>query len=882
MKWYKNSFVSILAACCLVITGTVWFSGCDVEEGPAIEDGTRWEAVIEPGFGSVKNYSVVAMADYNGYLYAMTRNETKGAEIWRSADGNNWEQVLFPNGETNGVYGNPWLTCLWGKMIVYKDRLYCGFSSGHQGSVFDSTGAEIWRYDGASWEPVISDKKDIDESGTITAISGCDEGDGDTTAQVTDAGKSWAADQWKGGVLQVTSGEGIFRRFDIVGNTADTLVIQQNETAGAAEHTVCGAQNFKNPYPPYEYDRGAVAGGDSFEIGLGDDENGFGTYWNKMITMMAVFEDKLYVSTGLNYEYGAQVWYTEDGDTWTVTQPANSFGLYHNDEDYPNGQKPVSTSIPSLCVSSVGGSPSLYAGGTGSSGDMGRCSRMARLTAAGWELLVDAGVDANDTGTNENGFGGGMDCSMTSGDFMPWSLVEFNRYLSVGINSLAGARVLYTPDGSADDGSWFHSVGGEAAMPPGFDGKKNPGNPGYYQNISVNLFPHSGFLYAGLTSLYAPTIGAKQSELTGAQLWKTADGLTWLPVTRSGFGDSLATSFDCFAVFKGDLYVGVNKASVDGPHGLEPEEGGLIYRQTFSCTTPEPLYADVGSLETIMEPNGDMTDIYYPIAESSDNVTRFPIALLLQGGRVDKFYYKGFAQHVARYGFIVAVPNHMNAIALTGFNSVGLFSEQEQLYDYLAFMTAQNNDPSSPLAGRVDNETLVMLGHSYGAACTIYALQNICEYPLCSGDSFTRPPELKGAALCGINTKPRGKPGDYTIYPTENRGMPLAFVNGEIDNNAKYDITKESYDLIEDTPKALVFIKGANHYAMCDMNNPPGPGEDPHEPTLRQEISVETAARWCALFLRAYALNDDAAQQYVNETGQYLDPNVEVTVDPGE
>ena len=55
----------------------------------------------------------------------------------------------------------------------------------------------------------------------------------------------------------------------------------------------------------------------------------FGDYWNKAITKMTLFNDKLYVSTGLNYDHGAQVWFTADGDSWEVTQPANSFGNFH-------------------------------------------------------------------------------------------------------------------------------------------------------------------------------------------------------------------------------------------------------------------------------------------------------------------------------------------------------------------------------------------------------------------------------------------------------------------------------------------------------------------------------------------------------------------------
>lgn len=857
-----------------LLLGASFLTSCT--QPPDVEDGSTWTVVNTPGFGNVKNYSIVAMAEYKGYLYAMTRNEAQGSEIWRY-DGTTWEQVLFPNGQTNGVYGNPWLSSMWGAMIVFNDKLYCGFSSGHQGTYYDSTGCEIWRYDGTTWEAVISDKRDSEESGTITGITGCDDQDGDTTARITDSSKNWIPDQWAGGVLQITSGNGIYRRFDIVGNTSNTLIVQQNESAGTLdEYTICGAQHFKNPYPPFEYDRGSVMIGDTYEIGTGWDENGFGNFWNKMITEMVVFNGRLYVSTGLNYDYGAQVWYTDDGDTWTVTQPAHSFGNYHSNDNYPNGQKPVSTSIPSLCVSSVSGEPLLYAGGTGASGDKGKCSRMAVLTDQGWQLIVDRDVDENDTGTNENGFGGGMRCDMYNGDFMPWSLAEFKSYLYVGIQSLAGARILYTPNGSPDDGSWFHTVGGDSDVPNGFDGKRNCGNPSYYQQIAVNLFPYGEYLYAGTVSLFSPPLGATQKTLTGAQLWKSPDGKTWIPVTRNGFGDTHIISFDCFAVYKGKLYIGANKASVDGPDGLEPEEGGLVFRQDTTTTTPAPAYDKVVTYETIMTTNGDPTDVYYPL---SDNSTTFPIALLLQGGRVDKFYYKGFATHVARYGFIVLVPNHLNSFAIPGFSAEGLFAEQQQMYDALAFMREENENPASPLFGKVDTTTLVMLGHSYGAACTIEALQNHCEYPLCSGDSFVRPPELKAVALCGINTKPRGKPGDYAIRPVANNGMPIAIVNGSNDNNAKAHITRQSYDLIEDPPKMLVFINGANHYAMCDMNNPPGPSEDPNTPTLRQEISVETAARWCALFLRAFALDDAAAREYVTTTGALLDPNVEVMID---
>ena len=878
-----------MGALILFCVQAFFLTACQEEQLRDIEDGSVWEQAIEPGFGSTSNYSIVAMAEYGGRLYAMTRNETEGAEIWRT-DGSTWEQVPYPGGEANGIYGNPWINCLWGEMIVFQDKLYCGFSSGCQGRVRRSSGCEVWRYDGSAWEPVISDRRDAEQSGAITAISGCEDSDAETTAEITDSTKSWEPDQWAGGVLQITSGDGRFRRFDIVGNTSDTLVVQQNEVDSTAneeftEYTICAGQHFSNPFPPHETDIGAVAAGDSYEIGTGADENGFGDYWNRMITGMTVFEDRLFVSTGLNYERGGQIWFTRDGDTWTVTEPANSFGNFHDDERYADAKRPVSTSITDLCVSAVSGEPVLYAGGTGASGNKGRCSRMARLTASGWELIVDAGVDDNDEGSNENGFGCGMDCSMWNGDFMPWSLADFRDALHVGIQSIAGARVVYTPTGSPEDGSWFHSVGGDAAIPNGFDGVRNAGNPLFYQNTAASLFVFQDSLYAGLMTIYSPTMGATQEFLTGAHLWKTGDGLTWQPVTRNGFGDAHITGFDCFAVFRGALYLGANKASVDGPDGLVPEEGGMIYRQVSRPEVPAPAFDATGVYAVTITQNGDPADIYYPDPDQFDNATgRLPVALLLQGGRVDRQYYSGYARHVASYGFIVVVPNHEISFSFYPGNlTEGYFSQMRQITDTIAFMEQEDLNPDSPVAGHVDTGTLVMLGHSYGAACTIGAIQEQCEYPFCDeGEEFVMPEQLKAAALCGINTKPRGKPFDYTIRETANNGFPLALINGSIDNNATYDISKISYERIHDPPKAMVFIKGANHYAMCDRNNPPGPGEDPNEPEIDAETSIETAARWSALFLRAHALNDRDALAYVHYSGKYLDPNVEVYSDPGE
>ena len=67
--------------------------------------------------------------------------------------------------------------------------------------------------------------------------------------------------------------------------------IQQNEIAGerGTEFTVCDTKHYVNPFPPHEYDLGTVQAGDSYEIGTGFDENGFGDYWNKVLPKLTSF-----------------------------------------------------------------------------------------------------------------------------------------------------------------------------------------------------------------------------------------------------------------------------------------------------------------------------------------------------------------------------------------------------------------------------------------------------------------------------------------------------------------------------------------------------------------------------------------------------------------
>jgi len=558
------------------------------------EDGSVWERVNEPGFGNKDNICVVSMCPFQGSLYALVRNEATGFQIWRTHN-TGWEQVSVP-GFTDSVL-HELMNASYGKMIEFNDALYVALGSGYEGGfLYRSLGCEMWRFNGEQWEPVVSNSLDEDEGGTITGIAGCDDDDGATTADVTDSSKSWTADQWKGGVLRITSGEGKGRVFDIVGNSGTTLTIQQNEeantndeTGAETEYTVCESYIPDPEFPNVPV--GTVAAGDSYEIGIGRDENGFGEIWNKNFIDMAILNDELYVGIAHNYEDGTRVWKTADGTTWEPASPY-AFGLFHgfDPQGNPTGEclitgmedtvgNPVCSSTTYFGKTDVSGTETLFAGGTGSSGCSGRGARAFRLDGETWTAIADNFVDENDEGTNENGFGEAGD--FINCNFQAWTWAEYDDRFFCAIARLTGGRIMYTATGGTEDGAWAYAVGMDSAMPDGFDGAAD--FMGYGSNIGANLYTYNSSLYAGtlMTKLLDP-IPNISPVFDGADIWRATgpgDALVWTRVTGAAFGDTNINHFESFTEFEGSLYVAAsNLFSGNAGQTIPEESGAKIYR----------------------------------------------------------------------------------------------------------------------------------------------------------------------------------------------------------------------------------------------------------------------------------------------------------------
>ncbi|MGK7896666.1 MAG: alpha/beta hydrolase family protein [Xenococcus sp. (in: cyanobacteria)] len=290
----------------------------------------------------------------------------------------------------------------------------------------------------------------------------------------------------------------------------------------------------------------------------------------------------------------------------------------------------------------------------------------------------------------------------------------------------------------------------------------------------------------------------------------------------------------------------------------------IILPATGANLSFPPLYQEIQKYETTIDTNGDIADIYYPVIDSV--AAEFPIALFLQGALLDKAEYTNYAQTVASYGFVVVVPNHIQSFP--EFGVTGLFSEVSQIEETLTYLKRENVNPTSRIKGILNTETLSLLGHSFGGAVGLNAIGNYCLPFLCNEIEFTLPEEVVAGVFYGAFL--RNFEGEF--LPLNNQDIPLALISGSRDGVSTPEEILASYQLIDDPPKALITIEGANHYGITNEDNL----RDPVRPTLEPDVANETLALWTSLFLRANVLGDDDAADLLYRTGDSLDDNVSI------
>lgn len=284
-----------------------------------------------------------------------------------------------------------------------------------------------------------------------------------------------------------------------------------------------------------------------------------------------------------------------------------------------------------------------------------------------------------------------------------------------------------------------------------------------------------------------------------------------------------------------------------------------------------PLYDQVINYTTTIETVGslsgvDEVDIYFPNDGNSN--TTFPVVVLLQGALVDKVDYSNYASLVARYGFMVIVPNHERTLSNPNTSFTGFFPDVELINDVLDFTIEENQNEKSLAQGKINPENLGLLGHSFGGATGLSAIDGGCYPILCNG-SYTQPSQLQAGIFYGANFRDEVT-GEY--IPIDNQNIATGLIAGNLDGVASLESSQITYNNIISSPKILVTVNGANHYGITNEDSL----LDPTRPTLSQDIATETIARWSGLFLRSHLWDDSQAFDYIYFTGDAQDENVTV------
>ncbi len=115
--------------------------------------GLPWEKLLDTAARPLGNMGFRNIVVFNGEIYAGTRQDRWGCQLWRSTNnGTSFEMVVGPGQTITGGFGDPDYQSVRG-MEVFGGQLYIGLKA------YDASGkpGQIWRTDGDTFELVVSD-----------------------------------------------------------------------------------------------------------------------------------------------------------------------------------------------------------------------------------------------------------------------------------------------------------------------------------------------------------------------------------------------------------------------------------------------------------------------------------------------------------------------------------------------------------------------------------------------------------------------------------------------------------------------------------------------------------------------------------------------------
>jgi len=248
-----------------------------------------WMQSNASGFGQPENYHVSALGTFGDQMYAGTWNDG-GAQVWRTADGQSWSQII-----PSWSLSNTEVYCA----MPFGSHLYVGTGN--------MAGGEIWRTDGTTWEQVASAGLGDENNVGISALA-----------------------EFGGALYAATANWP-----PVIGGSGDGVEVWRSPSGDAGSWVQVNADGFggstwtdisTDVFQGYLYlglsrvtgDEGSLA-----ELWRTDGltwtpvfTDGLGDAGNTHVAAMAEFQGEIYISLR-NNTTGGQVWRSANGLAWT-------------------------------------------------------------------------------------------------------------------------------------------------------------------------------------------------------------------------------------------------------------------------------------------------------------------------------------------------------------------------------------------------------------------------------------------------------------------------------------------------------------------------------------------------------------------------------------
>ena len=215
-------------------------------------NGTDWTQVEDAGFDDPDNLAIAAFGVFSNTLY-VTTHSNNGVEIWRSGTGDSgdWARVVaHGNGNANNSLGT--------SLMEFKGFFYAAVNN-------ETDGAEIWRTDnGATWTPVSSGGFDSPLNIETGGFAIHDENLYIGTRNDTTGGQIWYSNSGTDWTQRVGDGFG-----DINNIRIDSLISYHGVLNAGATNIVTGIEMWRPAYYTTWTQVNLDGFGDSSNVGYG-------------------------------------------------------------------------------------------------------------------------------------------------------------------------------------------------------------------------------------------------------------------------------------------------------------------------------------------------------------------------------------------------------------------------------------------------------------------------------------------------------------------------------------------------------------------------------------------------------------------------------------